>query len=50
LSPLQKTGIAPKTTLTPAEMKRIQNAADRIGKDINVVGSRASGKTNPTSD
>ncbi len=35
--------VSPNATLdklTPNEVKRIQNAADRTGKDINVVGSR----------
>jgi hypothetical protein len=41
---------APKRTLTAAETRRIQNAANRIDKDITVVGSRASGKAKPTSD
>lgn len=36
--------------LTGSERARIQNAADRIGMPISVVGSRASGTTGPTSD
>ncbi|MPY62785.1 polymorphic toxin-type HINT domain-containing protein [Streptomyces spongiae] len=36
--------------LTGAERKRIQNAADRIGMPISVVGSRAAGKAGPESD
>ncbi|GAA0681392.1 nucleotidyltransferase domain-containing protein [Dyella marensis] len=36
--------------LTPNQARRIQNAADRIGKPINVVGSRANGTAGPNSD
>jgi RHS repeat-associated protein len=36
--------------LTPAEIQRIQNAANRIGKPINLVGSQASGTAGPDSD
>ncbi|MBN1258913.1 hypothetical protein JXA05_04115, partial [Candidatus Peregrinibacteria bacterium] len=36
--------------INQGEAKRIQNAADKIGKPINVVGSRAEGKANPLSD
>ncbi|WP_200955452.1 RHS repeat domain-containing protein, partial [Variovorax sp. Root434] len=36
--------------ITPGEARRIQNAADRTGVPICLVGSRASGKTRPGSD
>jgi len=36
--------------LTSGEIARIQNAADRIKAEINLVGSRATGTTNPYSD
>jgi RHS repeat-associated protein len=36
--------------ITPGEARRIQNAADRTGVPICLVGSRASGKTRPESD
>ncbi|WP_440534498.1 RHS repeat-associated core domain-containing protein [Variovorax sp. YR566] len=36
--------------ITPGEARRIQNAADRTGVPICLVGSRASGKTRPDSD
>ena len=37
-------------TLSSGEYTRIQNAATRINKPINVVGSRANGTARPTSD
>ncbi|QMU69865.1 nucleotidyltransferase domain-containing protein [Streptacidiphilus sp. P02-A3a] len=37
-------------SLTGSEIARIQNAANRIGKPISVVGSRATGAAGPTSD
>ena len=43
-------GGAKLENLSPAEIKRIQNAANRTKQDISVVGSRASGKSNSTSD
>lgn len=36
--------------LTPGEIARIQNAANRIGRPINLVGSRATGTSGPGSD
>ena len=36
--------------LSSADIKRIQNAASRTNQEITVVGSRASGKANATSD
>ncbi|WP_156309486.1 nucleotidyltransferase family protein [Sphingobacterium endophyticum] len=42
-----KTG---KSLLRAGELARIENAATRIGKPINVVGSRASGTAKATSD
>lgn len=39
-----------KNLLTAGELARIENAATRIGKPINVVGSRASGTAKATSD
>lgn len=36
--------------LTEDEILRIQNAANRIGKPINLVGSRAAGTARPNSD
>nr|WP_255682838.1 RHS repeat-associated core domain-containing protein [Dyella sp. 2HG41-7] len=36
--------------LTPGEIARIQNAANRIGRPINLVGSRATGTAGPNSD
>ncbi|WP_448630649.1 polymorphic toxin-type HINT domain-containing protein [Cellulomonas soli] len=36
--------------ITPGEARRIQNAADRIGHDIHLVGSRASGRSHAWSD
>jgi len=35
------------TAIGPAQAQRIQNAADRIGKRSDVVGSRARGAPNP---
>nr|WP_269783553.1 RHS repeat-associated core domain-containing protein [Marinibactrum halimedae] len=43
-------GGAKLENLSPADAKRIQNAANRTKQDISVVGSRASGKSNPNSD
>lgn len=42
-----KTG---KSLLSAGELARIENAATRIGKPINMVGSRASGTAKATSD
>jgi RHS repeat-associated protein len=42
--------IGGKSFLTASELLRIQNAANRIGKPINVVGSRASGTAKAASD
>ena len=39
-----------KSLLSAGELARIENAATRIGKPINVVGSRASGTAKATSD
>jgi RHS repeat-associated protein len=51
VSPTEAAAKTPEQVgITPSEAKRIQNAADRLGKPINVVGSRASGKAKPTSD
>jgi len=36
--------------LTPDKIARIQNAANRIGRPINLVGSRATGITGPNFD
>ncbi|MFI8192149.1 polymorphic toxin-type HINT domain-containing protein [Streptomyces sp. NPDC085946] len=36
--------------ISPNDAKRIQNAADKAGQPIIVVGSRANGTPNPTSD
>ena len=36
--------------MSNAELLRIQNAANRIGRPITVVGSRAAGKAGPYSD
>jgi hypothetical protein len=36
--------------MTPDEARRIQNAANRIGKPIHVVGSRAGGAKPPRPD
>ena len=43
-------GGASLRNLAPGEITRIQNAANRFGTDITVVGSRASGRANPLSD
>ena len=42
--------IASEVGLNAGEITRIQNAANRIGKPINLVGSRASGTANAASD
>ncbi len=42
--------IASEAGLSAGEIARIQNAANRIGKPINLVGSRASGTANAASD
>ncbi|WET69681.1 nucleotidyltransferase domain-containing protein [Sphingobacterium sp.] len=39
-----------ESLLSAGELARIENAAARIGKPINVVGSRASGTAKATSD
>jgi hypothetical protein len=44
------TRIATEAGLSAGEITRIQNAANRIGKPINLVGSRASGTANAASD
>lgn len=36
--------------MSAADAKRIQNAANRTGQEITVVGSRAKGTAKPTSD
>ncbi len=41
---------APEAGISPNDAKRIQNAADKSGQPIIVVGSRANGTPNPTSD
>lgn len=38
------------SNLTPQEILRIQNAANRVGVPLSVVGSRASGSAGPLSD
>jgi hypothetical protein len=43
-------GGASLDNLSPSDAKRIQNAADRTGQDISVVGSRARGDANLESD
>jgi RHS repeat-associated protein len=43
-------GGAKLENLTPSEITRIQNAANRTGTEISVVGSRANGTTGPLSD
>jgi hypothetical protein len=43
-------GGASLQNLTPGEILRIQNAANRTGVEITLVGSRASGRTGPLSD
>ncbi|OGA24701.1 MAG: hypothetical protein A3I02_02000 [Betaproteobacteria bacterium RIFCSPLOWO2_02_FULL_67_26] len=43
-------GGAKLENLTTSEIARIQNAADRTGTEISVVGSRAKGTAGPTSD
>jgi RHS repeat-associated protein len=42
--------IASEAGLSAGEIARIENAANRIGKPINLVGSRASGTANAASD
>jgi RHS repeat-associated protein len=42
--------VASEVGLSAGEIARIQNAANRIGKPINLVGSRASGTANAASD
>lgn len=49
MEPIGGNGGSPRF-LTAAEMTRIQNAANRIGRDVYVVGSRATGTTHPNSD
>ncbi|GGJ60861.1 polymorphic toxin-type HINT domain-containing protein [Streptomyces brasiliensis] len=41
---------AAEAGISPNDAKRIQNAADKAGQPIIVVGSRANGTPNPTSD
>lgn len=41
---------ASEAGISPNDAKRIQNAADKAGQPIIVVGSRANGTPNPTSD
>ncbi|MEU6057296.1 polymorphic toxin-type HINT domain-containing protein [Streptomyces sp. NPDC047097] len=41
---------ASEAGFSPTDSKRIQNAADKAGQPIIVVGSRANGTPNPTSD
>ncbi|MFF5505894.1 polymorphic toxin-type HINT domain-containing protein [Streptomyces roseolus] len=41
---------ASEAGISPNDAKRIQNAADKAGQPIIVVGSRANGTANPTSD
>lgn len=36
--------------MTAGEARRIQNAADKVGNSIHVVGSRAKGEAGPLSD
>jgi hypothetical protein len=43
-------GGASLSNLTPGEITRIQNAANRIGVNITVVGSRAGGTASALSD
>lgn len=43
-------GGAKLENLSPNEIRRVQNAADRTNQTITVVGSRASGKSGPGSD
>jgi RHS repeat-associated protein len=43
-------GGAKLENLSRSEARRIQNAADRTGQEISVVGSRASGTSRPESD
>ncbi len=44
------TRVASEVGLSAGEVTRIQNAANAIGKPINLVGSRASGTANAASD
>ena len=46
----QRGALFPKISVTPSEALRIQNAANRIGKPIHLVGSRAKGTAKPWSD
>lgn len=43
-------GGARVSNLAPHDLRRIQNAANRTGETITIVGSRATGKTTPNSD
>ena len=43
-------GGAKISNLTPGQQRRIQNAANRSGQTITVVGSRAAGTAKPNSD
>src|ERR1044071_405701 len=43
-------GVARLSNLTPPEIRAMQRFANKRGEDVTVVGSRAGGTSNPTSD